>query len=184
MTFWTAYSDVQGYWPISCVWLDQTYFSQYLILCRRRPQYGSIDVCQRWFTRMVCQIFRSRSDWTMQAFGENGYVQTSEGGNSVGFGPVMVHNFLVNFSVTDNLRPFLEDISDEEFEEILVHLHDIHGTEGKKIIRFDRLAGYTSMRYIVRDMCQMRQRTLRTRHNLQTRLKLVFLFVLFDHCLK
>jgi hypothetical protein len=86
---------------------------------------------------MVAQIFRSRSDWTMQAFGENGYVQTSEGGNSVGFGPVMVHNFLVNFSVTDNLRPFLEDISDEEFEEILVHLHDIHGTEGNKSASID-----------------------------------------------
>jgi hypothetical protein len=108
----------------------------------------------------------------MLAFGENGYVQTSEGGTSVKFGPVMVHNFLFNFDITVvDLRPFMDPMSDESFQEICDELRSIHGTEGAKLIRLDRLVSYTSMRYIIRDVCQFLQRTLRKRLNLQTSIR-------------
>jgi hypothetical protein len=113
-----------------------------------------------------------RNDYTMLGFGENGYVQTSEGGDAARFGPVMAHNILVNFSLADvDLKPFLGSISDEDFEEICRHLNTIHGTSGKLFKRLDRLNAYTSARYIVRDACQIQQRTLRKRLPPQTSLK-------------
>jgi hypothetical protein len=70
-----------------------------------------------------------RYDYTMLAFGENGFVQTSEGGDYVRFGPVMVHNILVNFCLADvDLKPFLRSISEEDFQAISGHLNNIHGT--------------------------------------------------------
>jgi hypothetical protein len=113
-----------------------------------------------------------RSDCTMLAFGENGFVQTSMGGPAVKFGPVMIHNFLLNFNVTDvNLRPYMDPISDQEWQEICDHLKTIHGTECAQFKRLDRLVSYTSFRYVIRDFCQILQRTLRKRLNLQTSAK-------------
>jgi hypothetical protein len=139
---------------------------------RRRQQYSSIDICLRSDSRKVAQVFRQRSDCTMLAFAENGFVQISEGGDAVKFGPVMVHNFLLNFNVTDiDLRPFLDPVSDEDFQEIWDELKTIHGTDGAQFKRVDRLVCYTSMRYVIRDFCQIQQRTLRKRLTLQTPLK-------------
>ena len=113
-----------------------------------------------------------RSDYTMLAFGENGFAQTSEGGDAFRFGPVMAHNFLLNFHVKDvDIRPFLKAISDEEFSSLCEKLYDIHGADGALFKRVDRLVMYTSMRYVIRDACQILQRTLRKRLNLQTSIK-------------
>lgn len=108
----------------------------------------------------------------MLAFAENGFVQTSKGAYAVPFGPVMVHNFLLNFCPKNiDLRQFLGSISDETYAAICRHITVIHGTEGAKFKRLDRLVMYSSARYIIRDMCQIQQRTLRKRLNLNTSLK-------------
>ncbi len=113
-----------------------------------------------------------RSDFTKLAFGENGFVQTSEGGDAVRFGPVMAHNIILNFCVTNvNLRPFLGSISDEAYQEICRHLSIIHGTASAKFKRLDRLNIYSTARYIIRDMCQKLQNSLRKQLDLRTRLK-------------
>jgi hypothetical protein len=116
-----------------------------------------------------------RSDYTMLAFGENGFVQTAKNGNAFKFGPVMMHNFLLDFNIIpDELRLFLGEITDEEFESICAELRSIHGTDGPQFKRVDRLVNYTSFRYVVRDFCQILQRTMRKRLNLQTSAKYVF----------
>ncbi len=108
----------------------------------------------------------------MLAFGESGYLQTCRGGDAVKFGPVMVQNFLLKFNVSDvDLRPFMDPNSDEFFQKICDDLKTIHGTDGTRFIRVDRLVCYTSMRYVIRDFCQIQQRTMRKRLTLQTPIK-------------
>jgi hypothetical protein len=113
-----------------------------------------------------------RSDNTLLAFGENGFVQTSEDGDAVRFGPVMIHNIIVNFSVKNiDIRPFLGSISDEAYQEICRHLSTIHGTDSAKFKLLDRLCMYSTARYIIRDMCQKFQNSLRKQLDLRTSLK-------------
>ena len=140
--------------------------------CRRRQQTASIDVCVRSDSGEVAQVFRMRSDYTLLAFGENGFVQTSEDGDAVRFGPVMIPNIILNFCVKKiDLRPFLGSISDEAYQEICRHLSTIHGTDSAKFKRLDRLNMYSTARYIIRDMCQKLQNSLRKQLDLRTRLK-------------
>ena len=148
------------------------YIFDNFVLCRRRQQHASIDVCLRSDTGQVAQVFRMRSDYTMLAFGENGFVQTAKNGNAFKFGPVMMHNFLLDFNIEpDDLRLFLGEITDEEFESICTELRFIHGTDGPQFKRVDRLVNYTSFRYVVRDFCQIQQRTMRQKLSLQTSAK-------------
>ena len=149
----------------------------FLNLSRRRRQYASVDICLRSDTREMAQAFRMRTDVTMLAFGENGFVQTSKGGKAVPFGPVMIHNFLLDFDIEQvDLTPFLENLTASEYQEILEELQRIHGDAGPQFKRFDRLVMYTSMRYIIRDFCQILQRTLRKRIDLKASLKWVSVF--------
>jgi hypothetical protein len=132
---------------------------------------------------IVAQIFRMRTDFTKLAFGENGFVQTTEGGAAVPFGPVMVHNFLQDFDIADvELRPFFSvvEFPEVKFEEILHELQRIHGGPGPQFKRFDRLVLYTSMRYVIRDYCQIQQKTLRKRIDLNASLKCVSSCIVFE----
>jgi hypothetical protein len=113
----------------------------------------------------------------MLAYGENGFFQTEEDGAAEPHGPLMVHNFLLNFSpreVFAELRTFFKSnykLSAVQLDEIFSGLDAHHGVEAQLFKHIDRLVMYTSMRYIVRDYCQIRQRSLRKKITTKASLK-------------
>ena len=155
-------------------------------LCRVEPkmhkQSACIDFCIRAGSNKSAQVFRLRSDNNMLAYGENGFFQTEKDGPAEPYGPVMVHNFLLDFSpreVFEELKTFFRSnyqVSDAEFDEIFKELDALHGDVNQHFKHIDRLVMYTSMRYIIRDFCQIRQRSLRKKLTVQASLKQVSVF--------
>jgi hypothetical protein len=96
-------------------------------------QSACIDFCIRAGSNKSAQVFRLRSDNNMLAYGENGFFQTEKDGPAEPYGPVMVHNFLLDFSpreVFEELKTFFRSnyqVSDAEFDEIFKELDALHG---------------------------------------------------------
>jgi hypothetical protein len=125
-----------------------------------------MDITLRLKTNKVAQHFRLRNHETMWASGENGIFQTKEN-TAVPYGTIMVNNFLLDFNLDDTLEELKEyfrskfSLTSEEVENILQKVKEIHGMEGNTFKHIDRVVVYSTMRYIIRDYCQQRQKTLR-----------------------
>jgi hypothetical protein len=140
-------------------------------------QLGSIDFCLRTQSGKVCQLFRLRSDSTKRAGGENGFFQDEKGGFAVPYGTVMVSNFLIEHNlsqVRDDLKKLFSKIysgCELEFDEWFKGLEESFGRDIKRLQRIERLTLYSTIRYIIRDFGEKRQRTLRKRLNIKYSLR-------------
>ena len=142
------------------------------MVCRIKglhPQVGSIDFCLRNPSGRVCQLFRHRADTTMRVGGENGFFQDAKDGFSKPYGTVMISNFIIEHDlsqVLDDLKEMFEKINNQvghelDFDVWLTNLKASFGLEVNRLQRIERLTIYSSIRYIIRDFCEMHQRTLR-----------------------
>ena len=114
----------------------------------------------------------------MRAGGENAYFQDEKDGFAVPYGTVMASNFLINHNlsqVRDDLKNLFGDIYGHtglvNFEEWIQGVESIFGSDVNKLQRIERLTMYSSMRYIIRDFGELRQRILRKRLNTKCSLK-------------
>jgi hypothetical protein len=118
-----------------------------------------------------------RSDHTKRAGGENAYFQDVKDGDAVPYGTTMAHDFLLEHNlhqVRDDLKKVFESMDDPKlglnFEEMYGELENLHSSV-IKLQRVERVVMYSTMRYIIRDQCEIRQRTLRKRLNTTCSLK-------------
>jgi hypothetical protein len=114
----------------------------------------------------------------MRAGGENAYFQDEKDGFAVPYGTVMASNFLINHNlsqVRDDLKKLFIEIYGEtglvDFNEWIEGIERIFGNDVSRLQRIERLTMYSTMRYIIRDFGNLRQRILRKRLSTKYSLK-------------